>query len=78
MPIMYQRVHQGSAPDIWLPPKPQLSPHKHRDIIYGAKAQIIHEEDTSPPLDEAGIKVLFYGRAFYNKLLATLNYIGTQ
>ena len=45
-----------------------------------------HIEDTSPPLDETGIKriqaivgaVLFYGRAVDNKLLFTLNYIGTQ
>ena len=45
-----------------------------------------HIEDTSPPLDEAGIKriqaivgaVLFYGSAVNNKLLVTLNSIGTQ
>ena len=45
-----------------------------------------HIEDTSPPLDEAGIKriqaivgaVIFYGRAVDNKLLVTLNSIGTQ
>ena len=45
-----------------------------------------HEENTSPPLDEAGIKriqaivvaVLLYGRSVGNKLLVTLNYIGTQ
>ena len=45
-----------------------------------------HIEDTSPPLDEAGIKriqkivgaVLLYGRGFDNKLLVTLNTIGTQ
>ena len=45
-----------------------------------------HIEDTSIPLDEAGIKcthaiggtVLFYGRAVDNKLLVTLNSIGTQ
>ena len=47
---------------------------------------MIHKEDTSPPLDEAGIKiiqaivgaVLFYERAVSNKLLVTLNAIGTQ
>ena len=45
-----------------------------------------HEEDTRPPLDEAGIKriqaivgdVLFYGKDVNNKLLVTLNSIGTQ
>ena len=68
------------------PSKPQLSPHKHCEIMYGANPQMTHEEDTSPPLDEAGIKriqdivgaVLFYGRAVNNKLLVTLNSIGTQ
>ena len=45
-----------------------------------------HKEDTRPPLDEAGIKriqvivgaVLFYVRSVDNKLLGTLNSIGTQ
>ena len=45
-----------------------------------------HIENTSPPLYEAGIKriqaivgaFLFYGRAVDNKLLVTLNSIGTQ
>ena len=45
-----------------------------------------HIEDTSPPLDKAGIKriqaivgaLLFYGRAVDNKLLVTLNSIGTH
>ena len=38
------------------PHKPQLSPHKHRKITYGANPQMAHIEDTSPPLDEVGIK----------------------
>ena len=54
--------------------------------MYGANPQMAHIEDTSPPLDEAGIKriqeivgaVLLYGREFGNKLLVTLNTIGTQ
>ena len=45
-----------------------------------------HEEDTIPPLDEAGIKriqyivgdLLFYGRSDDTKILVTLNTIGTQ
>ena len=45
-----------------------------------------HTEDSSPPLVEVGINhiqaivgaVLFYGRAVDNKLLVTLNSIGTQ
>ena len=38
------------------PKKPQLSPHKHREINYGAKDQLTPEEDTTPALDEAGTK----------------------
>ena len=62
--------------------KPQLLPNKHRKITFGAAhPQMAHIEDTSPPLDEAGIKriqaivsaVLFYGREVDNKLLVTLN-----
>jgi hypothetical protein len=69
------------------PVKPQHSPHKHRDIVYGAKAQLIADEiDNSPPLDAAGIKtvqeivgcLLFYGRAVDNKLLRTINAIGMR
>ena len=53
------------------PIKPQHSPHKHREIVYGAKAQIIANDiDDSPPLDAAGIKkvqgivgcILYYAR----------------
>ena len=38
------------------PHKPQLFPHKYREITYGANPQMEHIEDTSPPLDEAYIK----------------------
>jgi hypothetical protein len=68
------------------PRKPQHSPHKHRDITYGAKTQLTPEEDTSPPLDAAGVKriqgivgsLLYYARAVDNKLLTTLSAIGAQ
>ena len=54
--------------------------------MYGSNPQMAHIEDTSPPLDEAGIKhiqaitgaVLLYGRAVDNKLLVTINSIVTQ
>ena len=54
--------------------------------MYVANPQMAHIEDTSPPLDEAGIKriqaivgaVLFYGRAVDKKILVKLNSIGTQ
>ena len=68
------------------PRKPQHSTHKHRDITYGAKMQLTPEEDTSPPLDAAGVKriqgiigsLLYYARAVDNKLLTTLSTIGAQ
>ena len=41
----------------YTPPKcPQHSPHKHREILYGAKMQLIPENDTSPLPDAAGVK----------------------
>ena len=38
------------------PIKLQLSPHKHREVIYGAKEQLTPEDDTTPPLDSQGTK----------------------
>jgi hypothetical protein len=68
------------------PTKPQHAPHAHREIVFGAKLQLAPDDDTSPPLDTAGIKriqgivgsLLYYARAVDNKLLATLSVIGTQ
>ncbi len=68
------------------PPKPQRAPHKHREITYGAKEQLLPDEDTSPPLDAAGIKriqgivgsLLYYARAVDNKLLVALSTISSQ
>ena len=34
-----------------LPTKPQLSPHKHREIHFGAKVKVAPEEVTIPSLD---------------------------
>ena len=58
-----------------MPLKPQLSPHKHREIQYGAKVQTALYVDTSPPLDAKGIKrvqqivgsLLYYERAVDNR-----------
>ena len=69
-----------------IPKKPQLSPHKHREVIYGAKEQLAPEDDTSPPLDRQGTKgvqgivgaLLYYARAMDNKLLVGLSAIGSQ
>jgi len=68
------------------PRKPQHAPHAHREIIYGAREQLVPDTDTSPPLDDAGIKriqgiigsLLYYARAVDNKLLATLSTISSQ
>ena len=69
-----------------IPEKTQLSPHKHREISYGAKEQLAPEDDTSPPLDSQGTKrvqgivgaLLYYARAVDNKLLVGLSAIGSQ
>jgi hypothetical protein len=69
------------------PIKPQHPPHKHREIVYGAKVQLITDEiDDSPSLDAAGIKnvqgivgcILYYARAVDNKLLCTVSAIGMK
>eukprot|EP00804_Cyclotella_cryptica_P029516 CCRYP_011300-RG/>CCRYP_011300-RG protein AED:0.04 eAED:0.04 QI:0/-1/0/1/-1/1/1/0/346 len=68
------------------PRKPQHAPHKHCKIIYGAKEQLLPDNDTSPPLDAAGIKciqgivgsLLYYARAMDNKLLVALSTISSQ
>ena len=68
------------------PRKSQLSPHKHREVIYGAKEQLTHEDYTSPPLDNQSTKriqgivgsLLYYGIAVDKKLLVGLSSIGYQ
>ena len=68
------------------PKKPQLSPHKHREVIYGAKEQLTPEDNTTPPLDSQGTKrvqgivgvLLYYARSVDNKLLLGLSAIGSQ
>ena len=68
------------------PSKAQLSPHKHHEVIFGAKEQLTHEDDTSPPLDNQGTKLiqgivgafLYYARAVDNQLLVNLSSIGSH
>ena len=68
------------------PAKPQLSPHHHRGINYGSKEQLMAEEDTSPKLNNGGIKrvqaivgaLLYYDREFHNRLLVGLSAIVSQ
>ena len=70
----------------YIPKKLQLSPHKHREVIYGAKKQLAPEDDTTPPLDSQGTNrvqgivgaLLYYARDVYNKLLVGLSNIGSQ
>ena len=69
-----------------MPRKLQLSPHKFREVKYGRETQLSHEEDTSKPLNDAGIRrfqknvgaLLWIGRAVENKLLVALSAIGYQ
>ena len=80
--ILYIRKKYGHFP----PKKPQYSPHRHRPINYGAKKQILQPTDTSPPLDDKGIKrtqgivraLIYVGRAVNNKILVELSEIGAQ
>ena len=69
-----------------IPKKPQLSPHKHREVIYGTKEQLAPEDDTTPPLDSQGTKrfqgivgaFLYYVQSVDNNLLVGLSAIGSQ
>ena len=69
-----------------IPKKPQLSPHKHQEILYGAKEQLSPEDDTSPRLDSQGTKrvqgivgnLLYYARAVEKKLLVGLSDISSH
>ena len=68
------------------PKKPQYSPHKHLPIDYGATQQLLQPTDTSPLLNEKGIKtiqeivgdLLYVGRAVNNKLIVALSTTGAQ
>ena len=65
---------------------PQLTPHKNREIKYGAKQQLRPAEDTSPALYTKGIRriqeiigsLLYYSWDVDNKLLVALSHIGSQ
>ena len=69
-----------------MPRKPQLSPHKCREVKSIRKTQIGPEEDTSKPLNDTGIfrvqtivgVLLWIGCAVNNKLLVALSAIGSQ
>ena len=69
-----------------IPKKPQLSPHKHRKVIYGAKEQLSPEDYTTPPLDSQvkkrvqgiAVALLYYARVVDNKLPVGLSAIVSQ
>ena len=68
------------------PIKAELSPHKHREVIYGSKEQLTPEDNKNPPLDNQCTKriqgifgaFLYHVRAVDNKLLVRLSSIGSQ
>jgi hypothetical protein len=68
------------------PKKPVLSPYIAAPISYGAKVQYTDDEDSTPPLNDAGVKrlqgivgaLLYYAQAVDNKLLHALSEISTQ
>ena len=68
------------------PKKPQYSPNKHRPIDYGSKKQIVQPADTSPSLDDKGIKrvqgivgaLIYVGISVNNKLILALSVIRSQ
>ena len=77
--LLLKYVHKAPA-------KPQLSPHRHHKINYGSKEQLVAEEDTSPKLNNEGIKrvqaivwaLFYYAWAVHNRLLLGLSAIGSQ
>ena len=69
-----------------MPRKPQLSPHKFREVKYSRNNQLAPKEDTYKLLNDAGIcrvqtilgALLCIGRAVNNKLLVALSTIFSQ
>ena len=59
-----------------LPSKPQHAPHKHCEITYAAKQQLVPDNETPPALYISRIQrvqgivgvLLYYGRAVDNRL----------
>ncbi|KAG7372528.1 hypothetical protein IV203_018671 [Nitzschia inconspicua] len=68
------------------PPRPEHSPHTWLKLEYGAKVHFAPADDSSPPLNAAGIKriqeivgvFLFYARAVDSTMLPALGTISTQ
>ena len=68
------------------PNKPQYSPFKNRPINYGARQYMVQPKDTSPCLDDKGIRrvqgivgaLLYVGRSASNKIIVLLSTIGAK
>ena len=68
------------------PSKSQHPPHAHHEIVYGANEQLLPDVDSSPLLDDVGVKcvegivcpLLSYSRAADNNLLASLSTVSSQ
>ena len=66
--------------------KPQYLTHKHQPINYGTTQKMVQPTDTSPPLNDRGIKrvqgivvtLLYVGISVNNKRLVSLSAIGAQ
>ena len=68
------------------PTKPQILPHRNRNIQYSNKSQLTPAPDSRPLFDDEDIKLiqgivgtlLYYGRTVDNKLLVGLSSLGIQ
>ena len=68
------------------PSKPQMSPHKSKDITYGSKVQLSPDVDISSELKKDGITgvqmivgtLLWIGQAVNNKVPVALSAIGSR
>ena len=88
MSLLHERLHYQPAPQVWPQSSRQTStfpvppPRKN----YGSKEQLVEEEDTSPKLNNEGIKsvqaivgaILYHAKEFHNRLLVSLSAIGSQ
>ena len=77
--LLFCEGHKASA-------KKKLPRYQHHEVVYSTKQQLASKKDTSPHIDEAGIKrvqrivgsILYYARAVNNKLLVALSTIRYQ
>ena len=85
---IHGRIHCKSSPQVWTHQYQETATLTAQtcDMIYDAKEQLAPEDDTTPPLESQGTKLvqgivralLYYAQALYNKLLVGLSAIGSQ